>query len=383
MNNENQIKRNDKKVLFIAHDDKFVKHFLTEHKKTFELLEYSVYYAVNNKYGSFDNDVYAKVLDIDIQQSPFKLTKNFKAFKQILKFIKQENISVIYAHTPVGGVLGRLVKFFNKNLIVIYLPHGYHFLKGSSILSWIAYYPIEKVLSHLTDLIITINKEDYLLTRKKMSKKMDVQLINGVGVNINHADLEFRARDENDIFNITHVAELNDNKNQLCLLKAVKLLIDKSNQGILIPKFKVYFIGEGRNLELLKDYVQQNNLGECVEFLGYIDNVDDYLYRSDCAVSCSRREGLPVNLIESLSYGIPIVATNCRGNRDVVQNGVNGYLTQFNNENELADRIMDVMFEKSEYLANFYDNNIMKSKIYSNEVVNKQLYSIFSDLLIK
>ena len=370
-----------KKALFIAHDDKFIKHFLIEHKKTFESLGFDVVYATNNKYGSFDKSVDSTVFDIEIQQSPFKVLKNIKALKQVVKYVNDKNVGVIYAHTPVGGVIGRLVKVFNKNVKVIYLPHGYHFLKGSSASSWLLYYPVEKVLSYLTDLTITINREDYTITRKRMNKNMQVELINGVGVSVDHDGYVPVLREKGTVFNITHVAELNDNKNQLCLLKAVEIISDRSKEDNRIPNFKVYFIGEGKNMELLQKYALDHKLYPHYEFLGYINNVEDYLRNSHCAISCSKREGLPVNLIESLSYGIPIVATNCRGNRDVVQNGVNGYLTSFNDEVELADRIIDLMLESDEYIANFNDSNIMKSKIYSVEVVNDQLYSILANVI--
>lgn len=383
MTTNSNTKQSVKKVLFIAHDDKFVKHFLVEHKRTFETLGFEVIYAVNNKYGSFDDDPNSVVLDLDIQQSPFKIIQNYKALRQVVNCIKKEKIEVVYAHTPVGGVIGRLVKLFKRDLTIIYLPHGYHFLKGSSMSSWLLYYPVEKVLSYLTNLTITINREDYTITRKKMNKKLDVELINGVGVNVDHKNLKPNIRKDNEVFNITHVAELNDNKNQICLLKAVKIISEKGKQDKRIPQFKTYFIGEGKKLSELKAFVKNNDLENHVEFLGYINNVEDYLRISHCAISCSKREGLPVNLIESLSYGIPIVATNCRGNRDVVQNGINGYITKFDDENELAQRIIDLMLESDEYIENFYDNNIMKSKIYSVEVVNKQLHSIFEKITTK
>ena len=377
MTDKNKNVDNRKKVLFIAHDDKFIKHFLLEHKKTFESIGFDVIYAANNKYGSFDNDTETLLIDIDIQQSPFQLFKNYKALKQINNLIKKESIDTVYSHTPVGGVLGRLTKLFNRNLKVIYLPHGYHFLKGSSITSWLIFFPVEIIMSYLTDVAITINHEDYDITRKRMNKRMAVELINGVGVKINHKNIHPNIRSKGSTFNITHVAELNNNKNQLCLLNAVKIIKETSQVNDEIPNFKVHFIGEGKNLETLKKYVSDYNLSDHVQFLGYIDNVDDYLRISHCAISCSKREGLPVNLIESLCYGIPIVASNCRGNRDVVQNGINGYLTRYDDEIQLADRIMSLMLESDEYIANFYDNNIMKSNIYSVELVNNQLRSIF------
>ena len=110
-----------------------------------------------------------KVLDCDnqfsinIARSPFSL-KNLQGLKQLKNILANGNYQILHCHTPMGGVLGRLaaLKLWKQGkLKVIYTAHGFHFYKGAPLVNWLLYYPMEKFLAHWTDVIITINEEDY------------------------------------------------------------------------------------------------------------------------------------------------------------------------------------------------------------------------------
>lgn len=96
----------------------------------------------------------------DIQRSPFSL-KNIKAYKQLKQIMKSERFDAVHCHSPVGGVLARLAAKASKISPVIYTAHGFHFYKGAPRKDWLIYYNIEKYLSKYTDILVTINKEDY------------------------------------------------------------------------------------------------------------------------------------------------------------------------------------------------------------------------------
>lgn len=110
-----------------------------------------------------------KVLDCDnqfsinIARSPFSL-KNLQGLKQLKDILANGNYQILHCHTPMGGVLGRLaaLKLWKQGkLKVIYTAHGFHFYKGAPLVNWLLYYPMEKFLAQWTDVIITINEEDY------------------------------------------------------------------------------------------------------------------------------------------------------------------------------------------------------------------------------
>ena len=100
---------------------------------------------------------------IPIARSPFSL-RNFKAYKELKKILLKNNYEILHCHTPMGGVIGRLAAknlWITGKIKVIYTAHGFHFYRSSPLINWLLYYPMEKWLSNYTDIIVTINEEDY------------------------------------------------------------------------------------------------------------------------------------------------------------------------------------------------------------------------------
>lgn len=124
-----------KKVLLITHNCNFVSNFLIPQINVYKDLGFSVYLASSKDLGEPPKDV-DSFFDISIKQSPVKIIENYRAFKKLKKIIVEENISIVNCHTPMGGVLGRLLKIPYPELEVIYTAHGFHFYKGSSIINW-------------------------------------------------------------------------------------------------------------------------------------------------------------------------------------------------------------------------------------------------------
>ena len=152
-----------KKVLFVAHVDSHIRHFHIPYLKYFKEKGYEVHVVTSND----ENETfpYCDVKHvISIKRNPFKMD-NIKAIKQLKKIINDEKFDLIHCHTPMGGVITRLAaKKVRKNgTKVFYTAHGFHFYKGAPKINWMIYYPIEKYLSKYTDVLITINHEDYEL----------------------------------------------------------------------------------------------------------------------------------------------------------------------------------------------------------------------------
>ena len=241
--------------------------------------------------------------------------------------MKENKYDIIHCNTPMGGVIARLVaKKYRKNgMKVIYTAHGFHFYKGAPLINWLIYYPIEKIMARYTDCLITINEEDYALAKKHLKAKQ-IEFIHGVGVDENKFNFEMTDNEKikfrksleinKDDFVISYVAELNKNKNQIMIINAMKKIIKNKND------IKLLLIGNGNLREFLKKEITKNNLEKNIFLLGYRRDVPNLLKITDLYVSTSKREGMPVNLIEAMMNGLPIIATNCRGNRDVAKNVV-------------------------------------------------------------
>lgn len=337
-----------KKVLFVAHVDSHIRHFHIPYLKYFKDKGYEVHVATSND----ENEVFQycdKKHTISFERSPLKVN-NLKAIGQMKKLFEDEKFDMVHCHTPMGGVVTRLAckKARKDGMKVFYTAHGFHFYKGAPRKNWIIYYTIEKYLSKFTDVLITINNEDYEVAKDRF-KARRVELVHGVGVNserFNNEPLDeyvaMKLREEIGInendFVLIYVAELIDRKNQLMLIEAMKEIVTQN------PFVKAYLVGKGERESVYRDRINELGLQDNVILLGYRKDVDKLLKVADLCVATSTQEGLPVNLVESALSGLPIIANNSRGHTEVVKEGVNGFI--FSSKNELISRVIQLYTDR-------------------------------------
>ena len=339
-----------KKVLFTATVDSHILAFHIPYLKYFKDNGYEVHVATN---GDADIPYCDFKHIVPFERSPFKIN-NLKAILQLKKIVNFEQFDIIHTHTPMGSVVTRLAAMQARkknNTRVIYTAHGFHFFKGAPIQNWLIFYPVEKLLAYKTDTLITINNEDYEIAKKKF--KTDVQYIPGVGIDPKKFDYVMTKTEKLALrktlglkdtdYIMIFPAELNKNKNQKLLIEAMKDLIPQ-HEGIhlLLPGKDSY---GGYYQKLVETY----GIKENIHFLGHRNDIPRLLQISDLAVSSSLREGLPVNIIEAMYLGLPVVSTNCRGVSDLLDN-----------------------YQRS-IIVNQYDINALK------EAINKHLYYDIDD----
>lgn len=340
------------KVLIITTVSGFLQQFELNDVRILKALGYEVHYASN-----FENSVYETdsgllselgviLHPISIRKSPCAFADNLKALRKLCEIIKKERISVIHCHNPVGGVLGRLAPLFCKDITpyVLYTAHGFHFYRGAPLLNWLLFFPAEAMLSHLTDCLITINEEDYQRAlRMRLKKGGSAVRIPGVGIpDRKFADMEGRReelRRKNGIpkecFYILTAGELNQNKNQQVLLRAVALLGQK--------KVHLGICGEGLYREHLKQMAEALGITKQVSFLGYRSDLQELLAAADVFVFPSIREGFAVAPLEALAAGIPLITSDRRDSREYIKHGENGFLCRENTPKEYVEAIRILM----------------------------------------
>lgn len=308
-----------KKVLFLTHRSNFVSHFLNPQIELYKKHGYQVDLATSPDKRSEEIPV-DHFYDIGIKQSPFKFISNFKAYRNLVKLIKENHYDVINSHTPVGGVLARLLKMKFKNLEVIYTAHGFHFFKGGPKLNWLLFYPVEKFLSRFTDKLIVINQEDYqaLFDHKFKSKKK--YLVHGVGIEDLYHNKALTGLPEDGTIRLLSIGQLNKNKNHEFMINSVEQLVKE------YPRLKLSILGEGDLKEYLEKLILEKGLSQHVELAGYQTDVYPFILDSHLFVSASYREGLPKSVMEALQVGLPCLVSNTRGNTDLVKTELNGYV---------------------------------------------------------
>jgi len=314
-----------------------------------------------------------KVFDVPFQRSPLD-RMNIKAYKQLKAILAENHYDVVHCNTPVGGILGRLAakKYRRHGTEVYYTAHGFHFYKGGPKSSWLLYYPMEKLFAHWTDKLITINQEDYELAKKHFA--CSVYRIHGVGANsekYRNIDEKEQQKLRSELGLSGHVliciGELLPNKNQATAIKALKGVLQS------FPDTCLLIAGNGPEKDSLEKLSISERVTDHVRFLGYTTRLQLYLQAADAEIACSYREGLPLNILEAMLCGIPVIASDNRGHREVVQDGVNGSLVPVDDANAYADTIYKLFSKKK---LNAFD--IRKSvEEYTDQNVEQELQAIY------
>jgi len=330
-----------------------------------------------------------EILDCDEQfiipfaRSPFKIS-NVTAYRELKKVIKRNNYDIIHTHTPVGSVVTRLASKIarKKGTYVIYTAHGFHFYKGAPILNWIIYYQLEKMLSKTMDVLVTVNNEDYEIAKKKFKTNV-IEKIDGVGVSLDRfLPISDEKRDKlrkdynysKDDNIIIFVAEFTKNKNQRFIINALPEIIKN------VDKVKVIFAGTGTELDNCVSLVGEMGLNKYVSFLGYRNDIEKLYEISDVLVSASAREGLPVNTLEAMATGLPVVCTKVRGHVDIVHNGLNGFLYNFEDKESFVKSVSRLLSNKK-LIDGIKKRNLEDVKKYSVGQVVESMANIYQETL--
>lgn len=344
-----------KKVLITATVQSHICQFQKPLAKLLQENGYEVHIAARNNLAEKNGlklEYVDKVFDIPFDRSPFS-KRNITAYKELSKVLCENQYDIIHCNTPMGGVVTRLAanKYRKQGITkVFYTAHGFHFYNGAPIKNWLIYYPIEKTMSRITDKLVTITTEDYNLATKKFHS--DVYRIHGVGANSNKfyimSDEEKQKLRQESGFSssdkiVLNVGELLPNKNQKTAILAMKKVVQA------IPDAKLLIAGNGSEHDNLVELINSNNLQDNVQMLGYTTQLFKYMNICDMLVACSFREGLPLNLMEAMLCGKPIVASKNRGHRELIQDGVNGFLVDVQDVDAYASNIITILSDSKDY----------------------------------
>ena len=359
-------------------------HICQFHKPLVEVLHAhncEVHVAARNNLAEKNGlklDFVDKVFDIPFSRSP-KSPDNLKAEKLLKKIINEGQYDVIHCNTPMGGIITRMAaKQARKNgARLIYTAHGFHFYEGAPKKNWMVFYPIEKYFSRKNDTLITITKEDYRLAKEKFH--CQVAHIHGVGVDEKRyfpVDKEKKRRlrqqmgyGENQKL-LLCVGELLPNKNQKMAIRAMKYIKEQYPDAVL------FIAGNGPEKDNLEAEIKACGVENNVKMLGYCTHLQDYQHIVDVLVSCSYREGLPLNIVEAMLSGTPVVASTNRGHKELIQDGKTGYLVSVNDDRAMADRVLRLINDNV-IAEQMIQSAFQYAKYFSFTVVKKELEEIY------
>lgn len=376
------------RILMLASVASMIDLFNADNLDILEALSCKIDVAANFSNGSITSqkrvDAYKEELEnrsinvynIHIPRSIFKIKDIIRAYRQVKEMANERHYRIVHCHSPIGGVLARLAcRNARKNgTKVIYTAHGFHFFNGASLVNWLIFYPIERLCSHFTDVLITINQEDY--SRAKAWHTCDVKYVPGIGV---HTE-EFR---KESVDRVALRNELGIKESDFVFLSVGQLSVRKNHEVVIRalakinnPKVKYLLVGFGELEDKLKLLAKDLNIADRVIFAGYRGDVRKILHVVDAFAFPSLQEGLPVSLMEAMSVGLPIVCSAVRGNVDLVVNGKGGYVYGCHDVDGFAEGMSEIVAGKGYEMGR---HNISVMEKFDIKAVNKIMTELYKD----
>lgn len=348
---------------------------IAANKKELEFHMAANFNASSIEQQKLDEETYnIKLHQIDFVRNPLN-PRNIKAYQQLVDLIRTEKFDIIHCNTPVGGVCGRIAGKQCSIKKVIYQAHGFHFYKGAPLLNWIVYFPIEKILAHWTDALITINKEDYVIAEKfHLRKNGRVYYVPGVGIDLRLYNSksgerevlrkEFDLKDE-DIACIS-MGDLIPRKNYAVAIEAIAQCKNEHIQ---------YFIcGKGDELARLKKLAQKLDIESQIHFLGFRSDIKELLKMADIFLFTSLQEGLPRSTMEAMATGLPVACSRIRGNTDLIDENLGGIMFNPAKVSEVVEALKKLFSMDYISMGKYNLNKIQK---FSLDTVSEKILEVY------
>lgn len=275
------------------------------------------------------NKVYNQVFEVNWSRNPLQFLRMFVSVWRIRGIINSNFYDIIHVHTPIAAFLTRLAAILlpaAKRPIVVYTAHGFHFHKDTSLPRFYLYLLFEKLGGYWTDYLITINKEDEEAAKRfQIVKPSHVCYMEGIGVDVrNYSPEQFS---ETTIHAIRSQLKLKDDTH--LLLMVAEFIPRKRHQDVILAFQQIAsqhdvvlgLAGEGPLLPQIKKMACDLGIADKVRFLGYRTDIALLMRIAYVTLLVSEREGLPRSIMESLCLETPIIGSNIRGSRDLIEDG--------------------------------------------------------------
>lgn len=323
--------------------------------------------------------------------------QNLRAINYTRKLLIEESFDVISSHATLAGIVTRLAVMLTgkhrKSMKVFHTAHGYLFHDDNSLKKW-AYLLPEIMCGIVTDVLMVMNHEDLEIAKKYKLCREDRRIfyINGMGIDLSkfqprRATVEQKkvfGIGEND-FSFVYAAEFSKRKNHELLLRGFAKAIENLNKlenkgelpaGLSADRLKLVLAGDGILLDETKTLAAELGIENRVVFLGYTKNMDELYPCCDVAVSTSRIEGLPFNIMEAMACSLPVIASDIKGHRELIAHGENGLLFESRNAEVLSDQIITIYID-AEFRVKCKAISLVKIKSFSLDIICPDIRGIY------
>lgn len=328
-----------RKVLFTASTFSHIRSFHLPYLAAFQAKGWEVHVACADPPESVQ---YADQVIVLPFQKKMASPHNFRAAGMLRRAVRSEGYDLIAAHTSLAAFFTRLaVKGMDTRPPVVNMVHGYLFDDQTPALKWAVLLTAERWTAPETDLLMAMNRWDFDLA-KRYALGREIMLIPGIGVDFSKLEC---GREESgalrrelgiheDAFVLIYPAEFSKRKSQEVAIRAMTMLPERT--VLVLP-------GDGVLRERCEELAVQLGLRGRVMFPGHISAMSPWYGMADAAVSASRSEGLPFNVMEAMYCGLPVTASAVKGHTDLIRQEETGLLYPYGDADACAQALRSVM----------------------------------------
>ena len=294
------------------------------------------------------------------------------SFRDIFKlalFIRQNSIDIIHAHGKGASLICRLLKLLtNKKLIYTY--HGIH-LTCHNLLYRIFYIIYENIFGLLDSHKIFVSKSEKNYAKKFFIIGKNNSIINNSVDKKNFINYENKEKNKRIFLK----------ESRKVIISVCRFVTQKNIDEIIeiasrLSKYKFLIVGDG---PLKKKIVSSINklINKNVSLLGAKKNIYKYLSVADIYLSTSLYEGLPLSVLEAMSVGLPIVASNVIGNSDTIKHAESGYLYNLGDIGCAVRYIEEILTDKNLYDSFSINSYKRQRQLFSHKKMSKAYLDLY------
>lgn len=271
------------------------------------------------------------VISSSVLRRSIHLIDDLKAFREILEIITNNSPDMVSLHSSKAGILGRLACYFSHQKPCIFTAHGWAFTEGVPRLKQAIYKIVEKLIEPLASKIICVSEYDRTLgIAAGMNSNRLVAIHNGM------PDIPSCLRadpGQSNPVRLIMIARMDTQKDHSTLIQAIQT----------IDNIKLQLVGDGPNQEIIRNQVEELDLTDYVDFLGYRSEIADILAKAQVFLLISNWEGFPRATLEAMRAGLPVIVSDVGGASEAVIEGKTGYYVPKGDVEILRQRILHLV----------------------------------------
>lgn len=337
---------------------------------------------VAGKYGWLTEQLAIKGIEISVIDElvrEISLKKDWVTVYKIRNIIKKWQPDIVHCHSSKAGIVGRIAASI-EGVPSIFTAHGWAFTEGIPLFKRVLYSLIERVMLNFTVYVLCVSKYDKALAEKWFLSKSPKLLAVHNGIEDVGKPLisDFGHDKFERHLNLIMVGRFAVPKEQMQLIKAVEKINKEYPNSVFLT-----LVGDGELFEGAEQYVNTHGLKNVISLLGERIDINELLVQNDVFCLISNYEGLPISIIEAMRAGLPVIASDVGGNNELVKDGLNGFLVERGNSEQLVERISfllehkEILRELGQKSREFY------LKEFSAEQMMKRISAVYARVLNK